>query len=63
MTPEEDHAAQLKEVILADDQRRQQAGWIALCQVGPEPEHDTCLWLEWAWRWNVAAEAAFRRLN
>mgnify|MGYP001594440252 CR=1 FL=1 len=57
------HEPTAQDVILADTQRRLQAGLAALCQVGPEPEPNTCAWLDWLSRMHAAAEEAFRRLN
>ena len=52
-----------QDLVLADNQRWYQAGLIAVCQVGPEPEQGTCAWLNWYAKVQVAADQAFRRLN
>lgn len=52
-----------QDVILADTQRWQQAGLIAVCEVGPEPDQGTLFWDWWHARVIEAAEAAFGRLN
>ncbi len=54
-----------REVILADDQRQLQAGWVAVCEVGREPcpELDYKRWLIWYSDWLKRAKRAFIRLN
>lgn len=55
-------ATTVEELILADEQRCEQARWIALCESGPLPENEV-EFRRWRKRANKRFRKALKRVN